>query len=84
MPLCSINNLKMMEVIDINTGSKLGYIKDFFIDCTEYKIISFIIPRERSSIFSKDENIELSWSKIIKIGVDVILVDVGEEILMDE
>lgn len=83
MPLCSINNLKMMEVIDISTGSKLGYIKDFFIDCIDYKIISLIIPREKSSIFSKDENIEINWSKIIKIGVDVILVDIEEEILQE-
>ncbi|AEB76203.1 YlmC/YmxH family sporulation protein [Clostridium botulinum] len=84
MPLCSINNLRMMEVIDVSTGSKLGYIKDFLIDCIEYKILSLIIPREKSSIFSKDENIEISWSKIIKIGVDVILVDIGEEILQEE
>ncbi|NFR05415.1 YlmC/YmxH family sporulation protein [Clostridium botulinum] len=84
MPLCSINNLRMMEVIDVSTGSKLGYIKDFLIDCIEYKILSLIIPREKSSIFSKDENIEISWSKIIKIGVDVILIDIGEEILQEE
>ncbi|KEI01489.1 YlmC/YmxH family sporulation protein [Clostridium botulinum] len=84
MPLCSINNLRMMEVIDVSTGSKLGYIKDFLIDCIDYKILSLIIPREKSSIFSKDENIEISWSKIIKIGVDVILVDIGEEILQEE
>ncbi|MGY0372154.1 YlmC/YmxH family sporulation protein [Clostridium sp. JNZ J1-5] len=75
MALYSINNLKLMEVIDINTGSKLGYIRDLLVDCEEYKILSLIIPREKNSWFSKNNNIEIAWDKITKIGVDVILVD---------
>lgn len=73
--LFSINNIKMMEVIDINTGSRLGYIKDIKIDCSDYKVISIIIPIQRSSWFSKLDSIEIPWSKIKKVGVDVILVD---------
>ena len=36
----SINNLRVMEVIDINTGAKIGFIRDFKIDCDNYKIES--------------------------------------------
>ena len=78
MSLYSINNLKIMEVIDINTGSKLGYIKDFLVDCIDYKILSLIIPRERNSWFSKNSNIEIEWDKVVKVGTDVILVNVEE------
>lgn len=78
MSLYSINNLKIMEVIDINTGSKLGYIKDFLVDCIDYKILSLIIPRERNSWFSKNNNIEIEWDKVVKVGTDVILVNVEE------
>lgn len=71
----SMGNLRSMEVIDINTGAKLGYIKDFAVDCNENKIISIIIPGSKSGIFSKINDLELPWEKIKLIGVDVILVD---------
>lgn len=82
MALYSINNLRVMEVIDVNTGSKLGYIKDFLIDCMEYKILSIFIPRERNSWFSKNADIEIEWDKVIKVGTDVILVNL-EEFMLD-
>ncbi|QGU95273.1 YlmC/YmxH family sporulation protein [Clostridium bovifaecis] len=84
MPLYSINNLKLMEVIDINTGSKLGYIKDLVIDCVDYKVLSLIIPREKGSWFTKNNNLEVQWDKIVKVGVDVILVDVDNVVLDDK
>ncbi|KYH29959.1 MULTISPECIES: YlmC/YmxH family sporulation protein [Clostridium] len=81
MPLYSINSLKLMEVIDINTGSKLGYIKDLIIDCVDYKIISIVIPREKSSWLSKSKDLEIPWNRIVKIGVDVLLVNLEEAVL---
>ncbi|OPJ59095.1 YlmC/YmxH family sporulation protein [Clostridium oryzae] len=73
----SINNIRMMEVIDINSGSKMGYIKDMKVDCEKYKIISVIIPIHKASWLSKVEAIEIPWENVKKIGVDVILVDAG-------
>lgn len=84
MQLYSINNLKPMEVIDINTGSRLGYIRDLVVDCDEYKIISLIIPREKTSWFSKKNDIEIKWEDIVKIGTDVILVKIDENLLCDK
>ncbi len=76
----AINSLKTMEIIDINTGTKLGYIKDFKVNCEEYKLEAIILPTQKSGWFSKNEDIELHWERIKKIGVDVILVD-GEGIV---
>ncbi|MBE6059870.1 MULTISPECIES: YlmC/YmxH family sporulation protein [unclassified Clostridium] len=76
----AINSLKTMEIIDINTGTKLGYIKDFKVNCEEYKLEAIILPTQKSGWFSKNEDIELPWDRIKKIGVDVILVD-GEGIV---
>lgn len=75
MPLHSVENIKSMEVIDINTGSRLGYIKDLKVDCTSYKIVSIIIPNGNISLFSKNNFIEIPWKNIKKIGLDIILVD---------
>ena len=74
----AINNLRQMEIIDINAGSKMGYIKDFRVDCDEYRIISILIPAQRSSWFNKNNSIEIPWEKVKKIGVDVILVDASD------
>lgn len=78
--LFSISDLRNMEVIDINQGTKLGYIKDFKIDCNNYKITAIILPSQKVSWFGKNEDIEIPWSNIKRIGIDVLLVD-GSEIL---
>lgn len=79
----SIGNIRTMEVIDMITGAKLGYIKDLKIDCTEYKILSIILPSQNVAWFSKNDGIEIPWSKVKKIGIDVILVDCGESFVTE-
>jgi len=78
----AINNLRQMEIIDMNSGSKMGYIKDLKVDCDDYRIMSIILPTQKSSWFNKNNNIEIPWEKVKKIGVDVILVD-GSDINME-
>ncbi|ERI95699.1 sporulation protein, YlmC/YmxH family [Clostridiales bacterium oral taxon 876 str. F0540] len=73
--LYSIANLRAMEVIDISTGSKLGFIKDLKIDCDEYRILSILLPNQKVSWFGKNDSIEIPWSKVLKVGLDVILID---------
>lgn len=73
--LHSLNALRTMEVIDIKTGSKMGYIKDFVINIEESKVISIILPGTDKGWFSKEEDLEIPWSKVKKAGVEVILVD---------
>lgn len=53
--LFSLTNLRNMEIIDINTGAKLGFIKDLKINCEEHKIISIILPSQtfKISLFGK-------------------------------
>ncbi|MGG7176069.1 YlmC/YmxH family sporulation protein [Clostridium paraputrificum] len=73
--LHSINAMRTMEVIEVNSGTKIGFIKDIKIDCEEHKILSIIIPGEAKGWFSKTEDIEVPWENIIKVGMDVLLVD---------
>lgn len=80
LELHSLNAMRNMEVIDILTGSKIGYISDFKIDCDTNKIVSLILPGEIKSWFSKDDNIEILWNDIVKIGSDVILVKVNQDL----
>jgi YlmC/YmxH family sporulation protein len=78
LELHSLNAMRNMEVIDILTGTKIGFIKDFKIDCDENKILSLILPGEIKSWFGKEEEKEILWKDIVKIGTDVILVNTNE------
>lgn len=78
--LYSINSMREMDVIDINNGEKLGNIKDIKIDYENSKIISIIVQELGEGWFSKREEIEIAWKDIIKVGVDVILVNLANTI----
>lgn len=78
--LHSLNSMRSMEIVDILTGSKIGFIKDFKIDCDDNRVISLILPSEIKSWFGKTEEREILWEDIVKIGTDVILVRAGEKI----
>lgn len=81
--LFSLNNLKAMEVIDISEGKRLGLISDVKIDCDDNRILSIIIPGEKTSFFSKSEDIEIDWSDVYKVGADVILIDSRGKNILD-
>lgn len=76
--LHSLNALRTMEVIDIKTGTKLGYIKDLVIDIEDSKVLSILIPGTQKGWFSKEEDIEIPWNKVKKAGVEVIIIDSSE------
>ena len=80
LELHSLNAMRSMEVIDVLTGTKIGFIKDFKIDCNENKIVSLILPGEIKTWFAKDDEKEILWKDIVKIGKDVILVNTKDEL----
>ena len=56
--LYSVNAIRSMEVVDISTGSKLGYISDFKIDLDTNKIVSIFLPSSNNKgWFSKEDDI---------------------------
>ncbi len=58
-------------------GRKLGRIIDCLIDATCGKILGIIVPGERCfAMFRGGEDCYVPWNKIVKIGDDVILVDI--------
>ncbi|MBE3592817.1 MAG: YlmC/YmxH family sporulation protein [Thermoanaerobacter sp.] len=71
------SELRNKDVIDINTGEKLGNIIDIEVNLEEGRVEGIVIPKETSffRFFNKDIEIYLPWESIKKIGTDVILVD---------
>ena len=76
--MVKLSDLKAKDVVNILDGKKLGHICDIELDLDIGKVIAIIIPgRWRGfSIFGKREEIVIPWKKIIRIGRDVILVEV--------
>lgn len=77
MRMIKASELRDKDVIDINTGEKLGNIIDIEVNLEEGRVEGIVIPKETSifRFFNKDIEIYLPWESIKKIGTDVILVD---------
>ena len=71
-------DFKHKEVININTGKRMGYVQDVCADLQSGSITSIIVPGENkfASMFSNKNDIIIPWEKIHCIGEDTILVDI--------
>ena len=70
------SDFRHKEVIDISTGNRLGFMTDIDVDLTSGMVNAIIIPGKRRffGFFPPDEDIVIEWSRIKKIGDDIILV----------
>ncbi|MEC9487984.1 MAG: YlmC/YmxH family sporulation protein [Halanaerobium sp.] len=71
------SELRMKEVINILDGRKLGFVEDIELDLEKGRIKSVVVPGKGSGVlrlFSKNQ-VLIPWEKIVKIGVDVVLVE---------
>lgn len=76
--MVKISDLRMREVINIGDGRRLGPIKDIDINLEEGKINAIILPGQGARLmgfFGREDEIVVPWERIVRIGVDVILVD---------
>ncbi len=78
--LVRISNLWMLDVINVVDGRRLGNIVDLDIDMQSGQINELVLSGggRGFSIFAKREDISVPWDRIVKIGVDVILVDMAQ------
>ncbi|WFA09642.1 YlmC/YmxH family sporulation protein [Tissierella sp. Yu-01] len=79
--MLKLSDIREKEVINIYNGQRLGYVSDFEIDLDKGIVTGIILPGENKvmSFFSKTNDIFVDWKKIIKIGSDIILVNLKDE-----
>lgn len=79
--MVKISDLRMREVVNIADGRRLGPIKDIDIDLEQGRINAIIMPAYGGGrimgFWGKDNEIVIPWDKIVKIGIDVILVEIS-------
>ncbi len=74
--ICRFQELKNKEVINVKDGKRLGFVCDIEISSQDGKILSLILPPQKSRLFfAGDDDITVKWENIKKIGDDIILVD---------
>lgn len=74
--MMKISELRMKDVIEAEDGRRLGYINDMEIDPDAGRINALVIPGTRSCrwLFGRPDEVVLPWQRIVKLGVDVIIV----------
>ena len=71
-----LSEIQNKDVINLNSGMRVGNIIDIKINSETGKIESLILEKKKfSSIFNSNDEIEIYWTQINKIGEDVILVE---------
>lgn len=83
MAICDTTfcELRVKDVINICDCRKLGRIIDIVIDLKCGKIKGLILPGTRTfNIFKQPEDIYIPWKNIIRIGNDVILIEIKTRI----
>lgn len=74
--LVKTSDLRLLDVINIGDGRRLGSVYDLDVDVETGEILSIILPGERGLFgFARRPDIEIPWNRVVRIGVDVILVD---------
>jgi len=77
--MIKISDLRTREVVNVQDGRKMGVIKDLDLDVEKGRINALVLPGPNRfiNIFTRKDDIVVPWERIVKIGRDVILVEVN-------
>ena len=70
-----LSDMQDKDVVELKTGLKIGNIIDIKINNAGYIESLILEKRKYSRLFSSNEEIEVSYKKIERIGEDVILIN---------
>lgn len=77
---CTLAELKNKEIINIKNGERLGFVDDIEFDTEDQTVRSFIVyGRARFfGLLGREDDIIITCDDIEIIGVDTLLISVGE------
>ena len=80
--MLKLSEIREKEVININTGERMGFVDDFEINMEKGYIDALVISNSGKmlGIFSKSVDVIIQWNNIVRIGTDTILVDYQDQI----
>ena len=77
-----VSEMQARVVINILDGKRLGYISDVVIDPERGRITAIVLPGEGKffGFFGHGKEKVIPWANIVKIGIDCVLVRVGDDV----
>ncbi|UOE92917.1 YlmC/YmxH family sporulation protein [Alkalihalobacillus sp. LMS39] len=78
--MMKISDLQTKDIVNIDNGKRLGHLGDLDINLSTGRIDALIIggTGRMMSFFQKEAEMVIPWSNIVKIGSDVILVQLPD------
>ncbi|MCR4772289.1 MAG: YlmC/YmxH family sporulation protein [Oscillospiraceae bacterium] len=78
---CRIEDLRRREVINICDGMRMGYVDDVLIDISCGRVAAVVVPGPCRffGLFGRGDDFIIPWESIVRIGSDLILVEVKGE-----
>ena len=72
-----IAELRYKEVIDVEDGSRYGYVGDMEIDLETGQVHALVIPGRRRffGLLGREEDKVIPWASVRRFGEDIILVN---------
>ena len=76
-----ITHLRDKEVINVNSGSRYGYVGDLEIDLETGRVLALVVPGRLRllGLLGRTKDRVFPWETIRRFGEDIILVDAPEE-----
>lgn len=74
---CRFSEFRYKEVINVRTGSRLGYVCDAEFQSPEGRITALIVPGKAKyfGLLGREDDYILPWECISRVGDDLILVE---------
>lgn len=75
------SDIKQKEVVNIEDGTRLGFVADVEIDFERGVVDAVIVPGHPRALglFGRSDDYVIPWDQICKIGEDYILVRLGKQ-----
>ena len=75
-----ISDLQERQIVNIADGKCLGNVKDIELNLTRGVIQALVLPGPGGlrGILQNQGDLRIPWQKVVRIGVDVVLIDMPE------
>ncbi|MBP1930671.1 YlmC/YmxH family sporulation protein [Ammoniphilus resinae] len=80
--MMKISEFQTKDVVNVLDGSRLGQVSDLEINLKLGQIDAIVVPGQGKFLgfFGKENDLVIPWRNIVKIGKDVVLVRLEEQL----